>query len=234
MKSGFFKYTNIKGLTITTDILEDDRLSIGAKGLYVQIVFCNNNLTSLNDITSYTTSTKDEIDEWFKELVDNGYIDVGKKETELLKKPKGAKAIAKSATPTAVATAMNAVTPQTPTANKYDKMVALVNSYELSDNVKQALITYFEKWMSGKGRYANTEIHATRVRSIITELISFHCTDEEMISIIQTSIDREWYKFFKPETKQTTPTFNAFNKDTLVSGNYTQEEMEALKQRRTY
>ena len=114
----------------------------------------------------------------------------------------------------------------------YDKIVGLITQkYDFSDNVDQMLITYFEKRLSKKGRFADAEdLHSGTVRAMLAELLSFHMSDEDMITCIQTSIDKEWFKFVDHRLSSTT-TFKPFDKSTITSGSYTEEDIRQIKER---
>ena len=68
----------------------------------------------------------------------------------------------------------------------------LIDEYKLGENVTQLLKVYFEKWLNKRGRFADAdELHGYVVRAKIGELVSFHLSDDDMITCIQNSIDKE-------------------------------------------
>ena len=111
----------------------------------------------------------------------------------------------------------------------YEYICDTVNSYELPTNIKNLLITYFSNWLCKKGRVAEADpLHKNRVMQIIGEFISYHLSEPDMIDCIQQSIDRGWYKLVPPKQANS---FEQFDKTTLTSGSYTQEDIDAIKKR---
>lgn len=244
MSKGFIKLPKDRGfITIPAIIFEDERLSIGAKGLYVQLFNSNNEINSLEDLTKLTTSTKEEIDAWFVELNEVGYISVNKDGScSMNMKTQGEKTVARKLNKEAVEQFANkTVEPQKP-LSKYDKIVGLITTqYDFPTNVKQLLIAYFEKRLSKKGRFIEAdELHSGTVRGMLGDLISFHMSEDDMITCIQQSIDKEWFKFVdhrlssNPAVNTSTnkaSSFKPFDKSNITSGSYTEEEAQSIKER---
>ena len=222
--NGFFKATPIRGLIVPTEILEDNRLSLSAKGLYIQLLAKNEEIKSLNDISKYINGTEEDIELSYNELADNGYISVNKQGIgELLKKPKGERAVQNNRDK--VDDLKEYVKEPTKKLSAYEKMVNIINGYDLSENVKQLLVTYFEKWLNKRGRFSEADqLHGYIVRQKIGDLVSFHLSEDDQVACIQQSIDKEWYVFVP--IKQT-----AFDKSKLSSGTYTQKDIENIKSR---
>ena len=238
MRGGFAKIPTNRGLTIPTEILEDERISMGAKGLYIQILFSNQNIKSMEELTEYSCSTKEEINALFSELVTKGFVIIDKNNNiELVRKPKSDKVVAKTLDEEKIKEATEVVKEPEKVPNAYEKMINMINNFELATNVKQILITYFEKWLNKKGRYATADdLHGATVRRLINELISFHISDDDMIQTVQQSIDKEWFKFVpvastKPQATSSTPASNSFDIANIKSGTFTKEDIEEIKRR---
>jgi len=222
-------------------IFDDERLSIGAKGLYAQLYYSSSSISSLDEITDVSTSSKEELDKYFDELVNIGYIVVKKGLAEFVIKPQGEKTVAKKVDQESVDDFKNAVQEQPKVLNAYEKMVGLIDSYKFDAKVTNLLISYFEKWLNRKGRFAETDqLHGYTVRSRINTLVSFHMSDEDMITCIQNSIDKEWFVFVdqrlgsQPKvsnTKVNTSSIASFDKSQLTSGSYTEDDIQAIKER---
>ena len=223
-------------LTLPAHIFSDERLSIGAKGLYAQLVYSTEKITCLEDLTSLTSSTKEEIKTWWDELNSTGYIEVPKSGTDkrgtLKDKPQSQKTIDKKLDQEAV----NEYAEKTieKSLNAYEKLMKLIDEYKLGENVTQLLKVYFEKWLNKRGRFADAdELHGYVVRAKIGELVSFHLSDDDMITCIQNSIDKEWFKFVNPNSAQASsgPSFKQFDKAVLRSGSYTEDDIKEIKAR---
>lgn len=228
----FLHTASLRGYTtIPSTILDDNRISIGAKGLYIQLFYSNKSISSLEDVTKLTTSTKEELDNWFKELANVGYIIVKNNRCDLVAKTQGEKTVAKKLDEEAVEAYTETVTEKKP--NAYEIMIKIINSYDLPNNVKQLLTTYFENWLNRKGRYVDADqLHGNKVRLLIGELISFHVSEKTMISIVQNSIDHEYFKFFVPEQPTNTTTkVSQFDKSNITSGSFTQDDIKAIRER---
>ena len=122
----------------------------------------------------------------------------------------------------------------------YEKMIRIINSYELAPSVTNLLIVYFEKWLNRKGRYEDADqLHGNKVRQLIGELISFHLSEDDEITCIQNSIDHEYYKFFipnngtslcnNPAVNTSKSSFIQFDKNSVVSGSFTQDDINLIK-----
>ena len=228
----FVHTTSIKKiLTIPSYILDDPNVSLGAKGLYVQLYYSNNSICSLNELTSTVNSTEEELKKYFQELADTGYIVIKDNKCDLLQKAVSSRSKNKTDVEEA---AVYAETVQPKKLSAYEKMINLINSYSLTDNVKQLLITYFEKRMNKRGRFSEAEdLHGYVVRAMIGELVSFHLSEEDEIKCIQTSIDREWFKFVNPNnsSSNTGGSNSIFINENIESGTYTQEDIDEIKRK---
>ena len=126
-------------------IFEDERISIGAKGLYAQLYYSSSSISSLEELTEVSTSTKEELDTFFDELVKIGYIVINKKgEAEFAIKTQNEKTVAKKIDEDKVEEFKNTVQEQPKVLNAYEKMVGLINSYNFNEkitNFSQALRT---------------------------------------------------------------------------------------------
>lgn len=223
-------------------IFEDERLSIGAKGLYTQLYYSASSISSLEELESVSTTPKAELDLFFDELVKIGYISINKKgEAEFVIKTQNEKTVAKKLDQETVDEFKNTVQEQPKTLNAYEKMVGLINSYNFDSKVTNLLITYFENWMNRKGRFAEADpIHGYVVRNKINVLVSFHMSDEDMITCIQNSIDKEWFVFVDQRAgsqpavaakPKNTSSFIDFDKANLTSELYTEDDIKKIKEK---
>ena len=120
-------------------------------------------------------------------------------------------------------------------------MISLINSYNFDSKIENLLITYFENWMNKRGRFAEAEqLHGYVVRAKINELVSFHMSDDDMITCIQNSIDKEWFKFVDQragnQSKVSTEKINrsssiTFDRTLITSGSYTEDDIESIKRK---
>ena len=229
-------------LVVPALIFDDERVSIGAKGLYAQLYYSSSSISSLDEITDISTTDKAELDALFEELVNIGYIVINKKgEAEFVIKTQSEKTVAKKVDKTSLEDFKNTIQEQPKVLNAYEKMVGLVNSYNFDSKVTNLLITYFENWMNRKGRYADTDpIHGYVVRNKINVLVSFHMSDDDMITCIQNSIDKEWFVFVdqrlgsQPKVNASRPNTSSkasFDKSQLTSGSYTEDDIKAIKEK---
>ena len=151
-----------KMVVIPTDILNDPDVSIGAKGLYVQLYYSNDNICSLDELTTYVNSSKEELTKYFEELTTAGYVVINDKKCELVQK-----AVSDKKKTTVTKAIEYAETTQPKKLSIYEKMVNLINLYELPNNVKQLLIVYFEARLAKKGRFAEgSDLHGNVVMMI--------------------------------------------------------------------
>ena len=72
-----------KMFTMPVDVLNDNRLSIGAKGLYTQILYSNDDICSLEDLTKLSTTPLEELKAYFAELTTVGYVEMNNKQAKL-------------------------------------------------------------------------------------------------------------------------------------------------------
>ena len=225
----FLKVQGIrKQLTIPTDILSDNRLSVGAKGLYVQLIYSNDDICCLEDLAKLTTNNEEELKKYFAELVSIGYVEMNNKSAKL--KHNAPKAVENVEEKVKEAEEY-AETTQPPKLSIYDKIKLIIEGYDLSPNVQQLLLVYFEARLGKKGRFAESDdLHANQVRAMIGDLVSFHLSEEDQITCIQTSIDKQWFKFIAPaaQPKAAVPTFD---KSKLQSGNYTIDDIAEIKKK---
>lgn len=224
-------------------IFEDERLSIGAKGLYAQLYYSSSSISSLEELTEVSTSTKEELDTFFDELIKIGYIVINKKgEAEFAIKTQNEKTVAKKIDEAQVEEFKNTVQEQPKVLNAYEKMVGLITSYKFNEAITNLLIQYFEAWMNKRGRFADADpLHGYVVRAKINDLVSFKMSDDDMITCIQNSIDREWFKFVdqragsqpkvEPKQKVNTSSHATFDKTMISSGSYTEEDIQKIKER---
>ena len=230
--------------TIPSTIFSDERISLGAKGLYVQLIYSTKSITSLADLVSEVNNSKEELDQYFNELCEFGYIIFknkrgGNNAAVIVNKPQKKETVEKKLDQEVVQNYTEKVIEQAPKLSKYELLVQVINSFGFDPKVTNLLIVYFEKWLNRRGRFSDAdELHAKTVRAKIGELVSYHMSDEDMITCIQNSIDKEWFKFVdtrkgsQPDlSKGGRSSFIQFDKDNITSGSYTQEDIERVKQR---
>lgn len=224
--SGFLDIQGIrKMLTVPSYVFDDKRVSLGAKGLYVQLYYSSKELNTIADVAKHSSTSVEEAEAYFKELAQLGYLEFNKdKPCKLITQPPKSKVDA-SVTEKAQEYAQKE---QPKKLNAFEQMVEMVNKYpdsQIPYDVKQALITYFTLRLQRQGRFATGDpLHAFTVAKMIGDLNSFHLSPEGMIDCIQQSIDRGWFGFFKPNTTK-------FDKTAIVSGSYTEEDVENIRQR---
>lgn len=216
-----------KMFTMPVDVLNDNRLSIGAKGLYTQILYSNDDICSLEDLTKLSTTPLEELKTYFAELTTVGYVEMNNKQAKL-----------KNTAPKSVENVEEKVkeaeeyaeTTQAPKLSIYDKIKIIIDGYELTQNVKNLLLVYFEARLGKKGRFAESDdLHANQVRAMIGDLVSFHLSEDDQITCVQTAIDKQWFKFVKPVTETqvatTTKLKSTFDKTQLRSGTYSLDDI---------
>ena len=219
-----------KMFTMPVDVLNDNRLSIGAKGLYTQILYSNDDICSLEDLTKLSTTPIEELKTYFEELTTVGYIEMNNKQAKL-----------KNTAPKTVENVEEKVkeakeyaeTTQAPKLSIYDKIKMIIESYtDLSTSVQNLLLVYFTKRLNKEGRFATSDdLHANQVRAMIGELVSFHLSEEDELKCIQQSIDKQWFKFVPNIPVTTDNKAPRFDKSKLVSGSYTLDDIAEIKKK---
>ena len=222
-----------KILTIQANIFDDSRVSLGAKGLFTQIYYCNKDISTLNDLLKYINNTEEELKALFEELVTTGYIVKTKTGFKLVtsvsnKDKQGienVEEVIKEANEYAEQTQPKAL-------SIFDKIKLIIDSYNTVDEtkiapaVKNLLLIYFEQRLAKTGRFSEAgDLHANQVRAMIGELVSFHLSEDQELECIQTAIDKQWFKFVKPTPKPT------FDKTKIKSGTYSEADVEKLKKK---
>ena len=170
-------------------------------------------------------------------------ITINKKgEAEFAIKTQNEKTVAKKIDEAQVEEFKNTVQEQPKVLNAYEKMIGLINSYNFNEKITNLLIQYFETWMNRRGRFAEADaLHGYIVRAKINDLVSFKMSDDDMITCIQNSIDREWFKFVDqrvstqpnvgPKQKVNTSSHANFDKTTITSGTFTEDDIQKLKEK---
>lgn len=224
-----------KMFTMPVDVLNDNRLSIGAKGLYTQLLYSNDDICSLEDLTKITATPIDELKKYFTELTTIGYVEINNKQAKL-----------KNTAPKAVENVEEQVkeaeeyaeTTQAPKLSIFDKIKLIIDSYNTVDEVKitpavkNLLLVYFEQRLAKTGRFADAgDLHANQVKAMIGELVSFHLSEDQELECIQQSIDKQWFKFVKPNVATTTSLKSTFDKSKIQSGNYTLDDIAEIKKK---
>lgn len=231
--------TQVQGVrklfTMPTDILKDKRLSVGAKGLYAQIIFSNDDYSSVVDLTDITTNSSEELKSYWAELVKVGYVDKDNKLRHTA--PKAQNENEEELEETIKKAEEFAETQQPRKLSIYEKIALVVDSYNLSQNVKNLLMVYFTKRLNKEGRFADAEdLHKAKVNAMVGELVSFNLNEDEALKCVQQSIDRQWFKFFKPRVDEAKPTNTnsgqakpLFDKTQIISGTYTAQDVAEIK-----
>lgn len=230
-KGGFIKVPSHRGfITIPATIFDDERVSLGAKGLYAQLFYSNKEIKSLEDLVDITSSTKDEIDNWFIELNKIGYLTTTKNGGCVMNiKTQGEKTVKRKLDVEAVEEFTDKVIEPPKPMSAYEKLTKMIESYKFDPKVEQLLKEYFTNWLNKVGRYAEgDDLHGYVARSAINTLVSFHMSDDDMITCIKTSIDKQWRKFVD-HRKSTS--FKPFDKATITSGSYTEEDIAKIRER---
>lgn len=226
--AGLIKADKLKSIiSLPAYILNDGRISLSAKGLYMQIYHSRDSILSIADIEKFTSSSIDEITNYINELVDSGYITKDKKDTFVLNNQ--AKKVINADIKTelkdktvAPIVKKNALEFITDTINAETEI-----PYEETKNL---LIDYFVKWLHGEGRFSAQQLHKNMVIGKIKSFVEICKTNKlnqaEMEKCIQQSIDRQWFVFVYPLVNK-----SKFDKSALVSGSYTMEEKAEIKRK---
>lgn len=233
--------------TFPTSILEDPNVSVGAKGLYFLLYHANSKICALADLHGeWTTTSKEDLDKLYQELVDAGYVSVNRDKNGKITSVKLVKTASKP-TPKKEETKkkqeeeLQAVTEQVNVVaekkveNAYTKLSDRIEKWNLPQNVKNLLYNYFLMWLKKEGRFAEANtIRPSIVDHLIGELIAMHLDEDGMLYVIQQSIDRQWFKFVEPKgpiVKRTVGGKQAgFQADGIVSASYTSEEIAKIRQ----
>ena len=216
-------------LSMPAYIFNDTRISLAAKGIFAQIFYSKDNILSLSDIAKYTSDDGDTIEKCINELIDYGYIDKSTKGEFSLKnkasisKIRNIEEIKSDIKETTVEPVVK--------KNKFEFIQDRVNATDLPSSVKHLLVDYFCRWLNGEDRFANQTLHKNMVDSRINGFIdvknTYSLTQKEMEQCVQQSIDNHWFKFFWPLANKSTQ----FDKNVLVSGSYTKDEIEEIKRK---
>lgn len=230
-------------IVIPALIFDDERLSIGAKGLYAQLYYSSSSILSLDELTDVSTSTKEELDTFFDELIKIGYIVINKKgEAEFIIKTQGEKTVAKKIDEAQVEEFKNTVQKQAKPLNAFEKLMHIIESYKFDPKVENLLKEYFTNWLNGVGRFGESDTPLPHiVRASINTLVSFQMSDDDMIECIKTSIDRQWRKFVDlrkgsqptaaSQRRINTSSIATFDKTQLSSGSYTEDDIKKIKEK---
>ena len=231
--TGLIKVSDIKTMvTLPAYILDDERVSLSAKGLYVQICFSKNDILSLSDITTLANNTEEEITQYINELIDKGYLDYKNSTYSLKQKPITSKTIEKRNIKEVKESIKEAEITPVVKKNKFDFIRDRVNASDFSTSVKVLLIDYFIKWLKGEDRFEGQVLHKNMVDGRIESLRSireeFHLNQTELEKCVKQSIENHWFKFVWPLAEK--PNSN-FDKNVLTSGSYSSEEIEEIKRK---
>ena len=230
-------------MVIPALIFDDERLSIGAKGLYAQLYYSSSSISSLDELTNVSTSTKEELDTFFDELVKIGYIVINKKgEAEFIIKTQSEKTVAKKVDEAQVEEFKNTVQEQPKPLSAFEKLMHMIESYKFDPKVENLLKEYFTNWLNGVGRFGEGDtLHGPVARAAINTLVSFQMSDDDMIECIKTSIDKQWRKFVDQrkgsqptaasQQRVNTSSFATFDKTQLSSGSYTEDDIKKIKEK---
>lgn len=223
------KMVNI--LSMPAYIFSDNSISLASKGIFAQIFYSKDNILSISDIANYTSDTEDIIINCINELVDHGYINKNAK-GEFVIKNKVSTSKSKNENIEELKTSIKETTvAPNVKKNKFEFVKDKVNECDLPDTVKTLLIDYFYKWLKGEDRFEGQVLHKNmvdgRINSFLDIKNTYSLTQSEMEQCVKQSIDNHWFKFIWPLVKRS----NQFDKSTLVSGSYTQNEIEEIKRK---
>ena len=240
-KKDFIKKPKNKDfMVIPSIIFNDERLSISAKGLYSQLYYSSSDISSLEELVDWSTSSKEDIFAWFDELTKVGYITVDNKgNASFAIKTQSEHTVSKKLDQNNVDTFKNTVQEKPEPLSAYQKMVNMINDYKFSENITKLLIEYFENRLNKRGRFEEGEpLHGYVVRAMLNDLVNFNMSDEEMAKCVKNSIDNQWYKFFdnrknvQNEVQNSgRSSFMALDKNSISSGSYTEDDIKKIKER---
>lgn len=233
MSNGLINVSGVRNMvTLPAYIFDDNRVSLGAKGIFVQIYYSKDSILALSDITKLSNSTEDEIQKYINELIDLGYIEEKKGIFNLRQKALSSRTIEKKENSDEVKSAIKStvVTP-VPKKNKFEFIRDRVMASDLPPSVKELLVDYFVKWLNGEDRFAVQELHKNMVDGRINSLISLRdensLKQEDLEKCVKQSIENHWFKFIWPLVNKS----SQFDRSALVSGSYTPDEIEEIKRK---
>lgn len=166
------------------EIPRNSDLSLSAKGMYsILCSFDKSLVSSIEELSDYTSSNVEEVRQCLNELYKAGYIDIkekkGAKEYKLLKH---SKKCTRQAKPKKM--------------SRVDLINAEILKYDADEEVKEWLRRYFHYRISPSkdSRFYGTEIpYASQVKGMLNELDNI----ENKVESIKQSINKEYFKFFE-------------------------------------
>lgn len=219
-------------LTLPAYIFDDNRVSLGAKGIFVQIYYSKDDILALSDITKLANSTEDEIKKYTNELIDLGYIEEKNGAFNLRQKALSSKTIEKKENYDEVKSAIQSTTViQVPKKSKFEFIRDRVMASDFQPSVKELLVDYFVKWLKGEDRFAGQELHKNMVDGRINSLVILRDSNSlkqaDLEKCVKQSIENHWFKFIWPLVNRP----SQFDRSSLVSGSYTPNEIEEIKRK---
>ena len=230
MSEGLISIAKVKNMiTLPTYIFDDKRVSLGAKGIFVQICYSKEGILTLSDIAEYANTSEKEIKNYINELIDLGYIEKSKNGSSfsLRHKPYSPKMVKEKIDTEDIKESISK-TKITPVIKKniFDTIREKVNILDLQPSTKKLLTTYFIKWLNGEDRFEAQPLYKNmldgRIKNLMDIKEEYSLNQSDLEKCITQSIENHWFKFIWPLTNKN------FNKNTLVSGDYSQEEREEV------
>ena len=224
----------VKMMSICSIFLENVDISLGAKGLYAMLFYMNKNISSLDDIVEYSNTSKEDTIKYYDELVNAGFIVISNTrngmKVELKREPARLKQIEESKE---LSEESKELVNEEKTTSKYEKIEKIIKAYDLPDNVKNLLVSYFEKWLNKRDSFEKApELHSYIVMEVINKFIALELSEADMIKSIRKSTEKGWHNFYNPnEGRMSNSTTSMFDKNSLESGTWTLEDREKARKR---
>lgn len=202
-----YQFINIKHpserlfIYIPASIFMDNAVSLGAKGLYAQLYRITKDIKSLEEVVDYTNNTKEEIDNYFDELIDTGYITIDKKGNAKFEEKPALRVSTIKRHNEDSKEAIEKFKSETKTTEEplRIRIINMINDCGLDGRINNLLIEYFDNWLFRRGRYGDTrKLTETEARNILNTLNSYQLSTEECIDCIKLSISKEYFQFIDP------------------------------------
>ena len=218
--------------TIPMNGINDDKLSLKAKCLYV-ILFSVNNIKTLDDIKKLTSDSIEVIQEALNELILTGYVEKTENYTykvNIIPNKKVATIVDVDSSVPFIDEApiyVSSIQTPKPKDNKFTKMVNAVKEYTEDKALRDALISYFSARLHPDvdSRFAaRGDLQIYQIKNILESLTA--TTGEDKVAIVKYCLEKQYFKFFDIPVKKTL--------DGVKSESYTQEEIENIRKRAEY
>lgn len=220
--------TSLSYITIPSFGINDDKLSLAAKGLYAFLFSKGRTYEgSYEQLKLTTSSTLEEIQQVVQELVNYGYIEIKNNEFFLSMKAVENKAII---TPVNnmpfldVAPVEEKQKVQKPKRlSLFDKILNSVRKFTEDEDLRQILMDYFVARLNPApdSRFATIgKIQLWQVNSMLKQLSEL---EGNKYDIVKYCLDNQYFKFFDIPERKTL--------DGVVSNSYTQEDIDDIQRR---